>query len=116
MDTTSETRIVNRYVSASAPKNVVWKVLSGLYVHVRHASAKYSPGPVAIVVMRMVYKMTFQSVLDSTEFFGEIYNRIAKYTSIAKPVKITTVAVYENMPKFINVPQLVFLIAMRLSR
>jgi len=113
IETTSETRIVNRYVSTSAPRKVVWKVRAGLYVHVCHASANHSPEPVAIVVMRIVVKMTFQSVLDNTEFLGETYNRIAKYRSSAKPVKMSTVAIYEYIPKFMVVlgTQIFFLVA-----
>jgi len=110
MDTTSATRVIKRYVSTSAPKNVVLNVLSGLYVHVRHASATYSSGPVIIAKMIIVQIITFQSDAGSMADFLRS-NRPIMYNKSASPQKIKIVAVYEYIPKFI-----IFYVLARISK
>lgn len=105
MDTTSDTRIRNKYVSTSAPKKVVFRVLSGLYTHVRQASATYSSGPVA-AEMIIVHKITFLSVAEGmTDPFRR--RRPKTYRASARPQKIKIVAVYEYIPKFMTSYRLV---------
>src|SRR3989338_497876 len=100
MDTTSDTRIINKYVSTSAPKKVVLKVLSGLYIHVRHASATYSSGPAITAKIIIVQIIAFQSVAGSMADFLRS-RRPTTYSKSASPQKIKMVSVYEYIPKFI---------------